>query len=164
MSIRKLPFSLEAEQSVLGAILIDPPCFTEVAQIITHADFYLEEHKNIYLAMQELFLQSRDIDLITLIDTLVRKGVYDEAGGKNYIKIIAEIVPSSANVKEYARIVHDKCLLRRLIERDQGVEPALEAVVADPHHLIEFGYHRDPYHEERDLYTGLLRPFELFEP
>jgi replicative DNA helicase len=99
MSIRKLPFSLEAEQSVLGAILIDPPCFTEVAQIITSADFYLEEHKNIYLAMQELFLQSRDIDLITLIDTLVRKGVYDEAGGKNYIKIIAEIVPSSANVK-----------------------------------------------------------------
>ena len=121
MSIRKLPFSLEAEQSVLGAILIDPPCYMEIGEIVSYSDFYLEEHQNIFLAMQELFSQSRDIDLVTLIDTLVRKGVYDEAGGRNYIKIIAEIVPSSANVKEYARIVYEKSLLRRLIAATEEI-------------------------------------------
>ncbi|NLM56994.1 MAG: replicative DNA helicase, partial [Clostridiales bacterium] len=78
---RKLPFSLEAEQAVLGSVLIAPNSFNEIADIITSDDFYLDEHRELYLTMQELFLQSRDIDLVTVIDMLVRRGIYDATSG-----------------------------------------------------------------------------------
>lgn len=112
---RKLPASLEAEQSVLGSILIDPECFNTVVGILKSEDFYLDQHKEIYLAMQDLYLKNRDIDVVTLIDTLVHRGVYDEQNSRSYIKLIADVVPSAANVADYARIVKDKSLLRGLI-------------------------------------------------
>jgi len=113
---RKLPYSIEAEQSVLGSILINPECISEISGIMTCEDFYLENHRDIYSCLQEMFLKNREIDLVTLIDTLVANGVYDENQSKNYIKLIAEIVPSAANVRDYAKIVADKATLRRLIE------------------------------------------------
>lgn len=114
---RKMPFSLEAEQSVLGSILIHPEAFSEIAGIITSDDFYLEDHREIYQAMQEMFLTNRTIDTVTLIDTLVKRGVYPTTEqSKNYIKLIVEIVPSASNITDYASIVHDKAQLRRLID------------------------------------------------
>lgn len=113
---RKLPYSIEAEQSVLGSILINPECISEISGIMTCEDFYLENHRDIYSCLQEMFLKNREIDLVTLIDTLVANGVYDENQSKNYIKLIAEIVPSASNVRDYAKIVADKATLRRLIE------------------------------------------------
>ncbi len=112
---RKLPFSLIAEQSLLGSILIDPNSVNKVADMISASDFYLEEHTQIYLAMQALFLANSDIDVVTLIDMLVKKGIYDKSGGEQYIRLIAEVVPSSLNIEDYARIVKDKATLRRLI-------------------------------------------------
>ncbi len=115
--IKKMPFSLEAEQSVLGSILINPDCLTDVSGIIKSTDFYLEEHSQIYLAMQDLLIQNRTIDVVTLIDALVHRGIYDNIeDSKKYIKLIAEIVPSASNVKDYAKIVRDKRILRQLIE------------------------------------------------
>ncbi len=113
--LRKLPFSLEAEQAVLGSVLIDPEKITDVATMISSEDFYLEEHKSIFSAMQKLSLQSRDIDPVVLMDALVQEGVYDIEQSKKYIRTIAEIVPSSSNIKDYAKIVKDKSLLRQLI-------------------------------------------------
>ena len=110
-----MPHSLEAEQSVLGSILIDPERFGDISGIIQSSDFYLKEHSEIYLAMQKLFLQSRTIDLVTLIDTLVASGVYNKDESVAYMKVIAEIVPSASNIADYAKIVRDKSLLRRLI-------------------------------------------------
>ena len=83
---RKLPFSLIAEQSLLGSILIDPECFNDLAELVSSEDFYLAEHKQIFLAMRELFDASREIDEVTLIDTLVHKGVYEKSGGEDYIR------------------------------------------------------------------------------
>ena len=80
--IRKLPFSAIAEQSLLGSILTEPSSLDYVADIISSDDFYLEEHKQIYLAMHELFLTNSQIDIVTLIDTLVRKGIYSKSGGE----------------------------------------------------------------------------------
>ena len=114
--IRKLPFSAIAEQSLLGSILIDPTSINQVADIISSEDFYLEEHKQIYLAMHALFLTNNQIDVVTLIDELVKKGVYSKSGGEDYIKLIAQTVPNSLNVKDYAKIVKDKSILRRLIK------------------------------------------------
>ncbi len=112
---RRLPFSLEAEQSVLGSILIDPECFSTLPEVIAPEDFYLDEHRQIYAAMQTLFLSSKSIDPVTLIDTLVKQGVYDKDESNRYVRLIAEMVPSAANVKEYAKIVHDNAKLRLLI-------------------------------------------------
>lgn len=114
--IRKLPFSAIAEQSLLGSILIDPQSISMVADLITAEDFYLEEHKQIYLAMHSLFLTNNQIDVVTLIDELVKSGIYSKSGGEDYIKVIAQTVPNALNVKDYAKIVKDKSVLRQLIK------------------------------------------------
>ena len=113
--IRKLPFSMPAEQSLLGSILIDPAALNEVADLLNSEDFYLSEHKQIYLAMHELFLTNSEIDVVTLIDMLVVKGIYDKSGGEDYIRTLTEAVPDALNVKDYARIVKEKSILRQLI-------------------------------------------------
>ncbi|MCL2517799.1 MAG: replicative DNA helicase [Oscillospiraceae bacterium] len=115
-AVRKLPFSYEAEQSVLGSILLDPERFPDVAMTLESNDFYLDEHAQIYTAIQELFLKSRTIDVVTLIDMLVKQGLYPtDEQSKNYITSIADMVPSAANVKDYMKIVKDKSLLRQII-------------------------------------------------
>ena len=111
----KLPFSLIAEQSLLGSILIDPASINTVADIISADDFYEEAHRQIYLGIHELFLLDHDIDIVTLIDMLVQKGIYDKSGGEEYLKSICEAVPSALNIKDYAKIVKEKSLLRQLI-------------------------------------------------
>ncbi len=114
--VKKLPFSLIAEQSLLGAILIDPDCFNEVAERVSAPDFYLTEHSQIYTAMHELFLANKEIDIVTLIDTLVTRGVYNKSGGEDYIKALGQTVSNSLNAKDYADIVKEKSLLRKLID------------------------------------------------
>ncbi len=113
--IRRLPFSMPAEQSLLGSVLIDPASLNEVADLLSYEDFYLSEHKQIYLAMRELFLANSEIDVVTLIDMLVTKGIYDKSGGEDYIRTLTEAVPDALNIKDYARIVKEKSLLRQLI-------------------------------------------------
>ena len=110
-----MPVSIEAEQALLGSILIKPDCFDQIGGMISSDDFYLEEHKHIYSALLRMYSQSKMIDTVTLVNALVEQGDRDEAGGIQYITLIAESVPSAANVKDYARIVKDKATLRRLI-------------------------------------------------
>ena len=119
--IRKLPFSAIAEQSLLGSILIDPDSINQIADSISSEDFYLEEHKQIYIAMHGLFIANNQIDVVTLIDELVKKGIYSKSGGEDYIKVIAQTVPNALNVKDYAKIVKDKSILRQLIKMCENV-------------------------------------------
>jgi len=113
---RKLPASVEAEQAVLGSVLIKPEAFDDIAGTIYADDFYIEEHKKIFTAMQTMFLQSRSIDTVTLVNTLVSLGSYPDAdSGVSYLATLAQSVPTVANVKDYAKIVHDKATLRNLI-------------------------------------------------
>ena len=132
-----MPFSLEAEQSVLGAILIDPACMDHLAGILSAEDFMLEEHRDVFTAMQKMYLRSKTIDVVTLLDELVRDGVYDEAGGKDYIRLISEIVPSAANVKDYAEIVRDKSMLRALIGACDDITAMAYSEQEDTAHLVE---------------------------
>lgn len=120
-SMRKVPFSLEAEQSVLGTIILDPDKIRDVANMLHEDDFYLEQHRAIYSAMRELFISSSTIDVITLADELVKSGTYDDAGGKNYISILAQSVPSIANLADYIKIIREKALLRRLIQASSEI-------------------------------------------
>ena len=122
--MKRLPFSMPAEQSLLGAILIDPVSITQVADMLTSEDFYLEEHKQIYLAMQGLFMANSEIDVVTLIDMLVSKGIYNKSGGEDYIRTLTDAVPDALNIKDYARIVKEKSVLRQLIAASSEIAEA----------------------------------------
>ena len=119
---RRLPVSIESEQAVLGSILIRPDSFEEIAGVLDAEDFSLEEHKRIYSTMRSMFLSSRNIDTVTLVNTLVQDGVYSESGGIDYIKTLSFSVPSASNIKDYARAVKDKAMLRRLIVACDDIE------------------------------------------
>lgn len=135
---KKMPVSLEAEQSVLGSILLKPDCFPTVAGLITPEDFYLEDHRHIYEAMRDMFLESRQIDPVTLVDTLVRNGTYDsEQSGTDYIGQIARIVPTAANVRDYANIVRDKSLLRHLIEACDEISGSAYGEQGEARHIVD---------------------------
>jgi len=133
---RKLPVAVEAEQSVLGSILIDPECINTVVGILKSDDFHLEEHKEIYLAMQDMYLQNKSIDIVTLIDAMVKRGIYDERGSKDYIRLIANCVPTAANVADYATIVKEKSMLRGLIEASEEITESAYAGEDDVTHII----------------------------
>lgn len=113
---RQLPFSLEAEQSVLGAILIDPECIETVLEKIKAEYFYMLSHRTIFESMVEMFMSGTVIDIVTLGENLKSKNAFDSIGGTSYIVSLAEFVPSSANVEQYCKIINEKYYLRRLIE------------------------------------------------
>ena len=101
---RQLPSSVIAEQSLLGCIIIDPQTLSEVAGEIQESDFYLIDHAHIYAAMKRLFNENHEIDPVTLIDTLVKNGVYNKERSQDYILTLSEIVPNAMNIKDYARL------------------------------------------------------------
>ncbi len=113
--LKQMPVSVEAEQALLGSIIIKPEAFDQIGGMIKTEDFYLEEHKQIYSAFISMYASSKIIDPVTLVNTLVEQGSRDESGGIQYITLLAESVPAVANIKDYARIVKEKSTLRRLI-------------------------------------------------
>ena len=114
--LRQIPHSVEAEQSVLGAMLIDPRCIPDVVESLTGDDFYLRANREIYETIYTMFNFSATIDPVTVLDQMKLTGVYNEDSSRSYILQLMEITPTAANVKEYVRIVKDKALLRRISE------------------------------------------------
>src|SRR5215471_10063737 len=112
---RTLPHNLEAEKSVLGAILIHNEAFNHAAELIDSRDFFRDAHRRIFDKMVALSERNEPIDLITLKDELQRAGDLEEVGGPAYIASLADGVPRSANVEHYARIVKEKATLRNVI-------------------------------------------------
>ena len=112
--IKQLPTNIDAERALLGSLIIDPECFGRISNI-TAEDFYLEEHKHIYSALVKMYAQSKTIDNVTLVNTLVELGHRDQTDGVKYISHIINSVPAVSNVIDYARIVKEKSTLRRLI-------------------------------------------------
>ncbi|MGN0173611.1 MAG: replicative DNA helicase [Acutalibacteraceae bacterium] len=110
-----LPFSLEAEQAVLGAVLIDPDIISDVAEIIKPEHFYLPQHIAIANAIWAMDALSKKIDSITVLEELKKEKVFDDAGGKAYLLQLAQIVPTSANAVSYAKIIKEKHYVRSLI-------------------------------------------------
>ena len=150
MPQRELPQNIDAEQSVLGAILLDGEALYKAVKILKPYDFYRESHKIIFEAMIELSEAGRPIDLITVSEQLKVQGELEKAGGVAYLASLAEMVPTAANVEYYARIVEEKSLLRSLIEvctrlagmgYEEGDEP--EKIIAEAERaLAELGSRR----------------------
>ena len=109
------PQNIEAEQSVLGAILIEQSAIAKISDILQPEDFYREAHKLVYRSAMILFERGEAIDFITVIDMLRREEALERAGGISYITSLANGVPTAANIVFHAKIVQEKSLLRRLI-------------------------------------------------
>jgi replicative DNA helicase len=109
------PQNLEAEQSVLGAVLLDNAVLPRVIEILQPEDFYRGQHRRIFAGMVELFERDESIDLITLRERLEQKNLLEEVGGAVYLASLVDQVPTAANVAYHARIVREKAVLRGLI-------------------------------------------------
>src|SRR6187401_1484560 len=121
MAERVLPHNLEAEKSVLGAILINNTTFNQAAEVVDSADFFRDAHRRIWEKMVALTDRSEPVDVVTLKDELTRSGELDKVGGPAYISALTDGVPRSANVEYYAKIVKEKSTLRRLIQASNDV-------------------------------------------
>ena len=125
-----LPYNMQAEQSVLGAVLLKPETLTDLVEIIRPEMFYTRQNAQIYSEMLRLFTSDQTIDFVTLLDAVISDGVFPSADeAKVYLTGLAETVPSISNVKAYAQIVQEKYLVRQLmgvakdILQDAGDEP-----------------------------------------
>ncbi|MBR4867890.1 MAG: replicative DNA helicase [Clostridia bacterium] len=127
-----MPYSLENEQSVLGAILLDPSCMNDETVATLQADyFYLPQHKAIFGVMAGMDALNKPMDFVTVLEQLRSEGVYEQAGGKEYLTQLAQLVPSIKNVGAYAEVVIDKYYVRSLIQAGhQIVEQAKSSGVA----------------------------------
>ncbi|MBI5254625.1 replicative DNA helicase [Candidatus Falkowbacteria bacterium] len=115
-NFRVLPHNIEAEQSLLGSLLIDPNAFIKIADAITAQDFYRAAHGLIFEAMVELYRKNEPIDFLTLTNLLSERGQLEKIGGRSYLVQLSQIVPTSTHVANYAKILHQKALRRRLFE------------------------------------------------
>ena len=133
---RVMPHSVEAEQSVVGAMLMDKDAITTASEIISGNDFYQSAYGIIFDSMVELFNESKPVDLITLQERLKEKDVPAEVASLEFVKDLVTAVPTSANVKYYAQIVADKSMMRKLIKLNEEIantcyagKESLEAVL-----------------------------------
>lgn len=130
-------YSLEAEQSVLGAILIDSNCLDKIAEIILNPDyFYVSSHKIIYTLILELFTSGEPVDYVTLLEKLKQEKNFDEINYKSYLLQIAQIVPSVSNIEYYAGIVRDKYNLRLLVNTARDIIDSASETDVNPSDLL----------------------------
>ena len=115
LQLKQEPMSIQAEQAVLGSIIIKPSSFDHVGGMLTAEDFYHEDHKKIFATLVEMYSTSKTIDPVTLVASLSEKMGREQEKIVQYIAVISQSVPAVSNIKEYARIVKEKSILRRLI-------------------------------------------------
>lgn len=119
--MRSLPQSIEAEQSVIGSMIIDKSAIAQVAEKLTEDDFYRDGHKIIYKAIFEMFKNDMAVDLVTLLEYLKSTNQLEKAGGVTYITEVSSSVPTTANLSSYIKIVEEKSILRRLIKASTAI-------------------------------------------
>ena len=116
-----MPYSLEAEQAVLGSILLDPACITQVNLLVKPEYFYLPQHRAIFTIMQEMDALGSKIDPLLILEKLKSSKVYDDASGKQYLLTLSQIVPSTENVEAYSKIIREKYYIRSLINVSKDI-------------------------------------------
>ena len=138
MRNRVPPHNLDAEQSVLGALMADPYCWDQVASVITEEDFYHASHQKIFLAIRELYSKSRPVDIITVSNYLSEKKELDSIGGPTYLAEVINSTPTTAHAGSHAKIVRDKALLRKVIHLCSGyVEKSFDEAFDDVESFVD---------------------------
>ena len=136
------PQNLEAEQSVLGAILLDNDAINQAIEVLNFDDFYRESHREIFRAMVGLVDQNRPVDAITLTEALRTQNVLEAIGGPGYIAELAATVPTAANVAYYARIVREKSVLRSLASTATEIASGAYDAPSDVEQYLDEAEHR----------------------
>jgi len=181
------PQNIEAEQSVLGGVLIENSSLNRVLEILTHEDFYRDSHQRIFQALVDLSEKNEPADLITLTDKLKTNNLLDNAGGPSYLASLIDMVPTAANIEYYARIVKEKATLRRLIDAatqiitqsysDSGdldalLDEAEQAIFSISEHKVKPSYYHmkdmvkesfktiEKLFEKKELITGVPSGFK----
>ena len=131
-----LPYSLDAEQAVLGAILKDPECLPTVSDMLKIDHLYLPQHKAIYTSILNIDTMGGRIDPLVVLEELKKEGVYDDIGGKTYLMKIADAVPSTKNVESYIKIIIDKFYLRTLMLTAREILEKTSDGTESPDHLL----------------------------
>ncbi len=138
-TLKKLPpQNIEAEQSVLGAILIDNIALTTALELLSYEAFYKDSHRKIFIAMTELFEKNEPIDIITLIDCLKRKNQYEAVGGTQYLVSLVTLVPTSANIRYHSKIVREKALMRSLLHSVTDIASNVYEGELDVEEMIDY--------------------------
>ncbi len=122
--LRVPPHSVEAEHSVLGALMIEPAALGRISDLITEADFYRHEHRLIFLAISDLAVDGEPTDIVTVFERLQGQGKAVEVGGLKYLNQLSQCVPSSANIRRYAEIIAERATLRALIAASDEIATA----------------------------------------
>jgi replicative DNA helicase len=157
-NLRKLPpQSIEAEESVLGGVLLDNNALDRALELVGPDDFYREAHRKILRAMIELNQRSEPVDLITLADALKVRGDLKDVGGATYLAEIAEKVPTAANVAYYARIVRQKAVLRNLIQTATEIATLGYESTADVDSFLDQAEHKIFEISERKVRPSFFR-------
>ncbi len=131
------PYSVEAEQAVLGSILVEPKTFTEVINEIKADYFYIPQHREIFTVLSSMYELNQSIDFVSLLERLKREGVYDEAGGKTYLTQLVQTVPSAANVLSYTAIMRERYYARALMNVANGIIKDINENTADSGVLLD---------------------------
>lgn len=150
-----LPYDLDAEQAVLGSILIDPSCINEVITLVKEEYFYLPGHRAIYHTLLSMTNDNLRIDFVTLLDRLKKEDLYEKAGGKNYITDIVQSVPSSANVLTYVAIVRERYYARALIVASRQIITDATENIMDAGKLLDTAEQRIYEIREGRSFSGL---------
>ncbi len=137
-NVRIPPNNIDAEKSVLGAVLVSPDALLDIIDIIRPDDFYRKDHETIFSAMMDLFNANRPIDVVTVTEKLSSLGVLDKVGGIPYLGSLADEVPLASNAPQYARIVAEKALQRRLIKCAQDISQNAYEPEGDVSAALEF--------------------------
>ena len=132
------PQSLEAEESILSAILVDNDTLPEILEILAPKDFYRSSHQKTFTAMTELFSRNEPVDLVTLTNILRERGWLEEIGGATYLANLVDTVPLAVNAQHYAKIVHDKACLRQLIEKSNAIAKRCFEDRGDVENVIDY--------------------------
>ncbi|MBR2889511.1 MAG: replicative DNA helicase [Oscillospiraceae bacterium] len=133
---RQPPQSLEAEQAVLGSILIDSRCVADVIGILRPEDFFLKQNREIYETVYAMFNFSQTIDPVTVLDKMKELGVYQDTS-RDYILQLMEITPTAANAVRYANIVREKAMLRGLAQASSDITEMVHSQVGTPQEMLE---------------------------
>ena len=133
---RQQPHSLEAEQSVLGSILIDSRCIADIIGLVQPEDFYLQQNREIFEVIYSMFNFSQVIDPVTVLNKMRENGVYHD-NSRDYIKQLMEITPTAANAVRYAGIVREKAMLRNLSQVGVDITEMVQSQVGTPAEMLE---------------------------
>jgi replicative DNA helicase len=136
--LRIPPHSIEAEQSVLGGLLLDNAAFDKIADLVAEGDFYRDEHKRIYRQISKLLARGKPVDVVTVAESLDAAGESADTGGLAYLGELAANTPTAANIRRYAEIVRERAILRQLVTAgDEIAGSALNPLGRDPKQLLD---------------------------